>query len=55
MTVSDGPFTEAKDIVLGFVVVAARDMAHAIEIAKTCPIAIGGGAVEIRPVMEAPR
>jgi hypothetical protein len=54
LAVSDGPFTEAKDIVLGFIVVEARDLEHAVEIAKGCPIAQGGGAVEIRPVMEAP-
>jgi hypothetical protein len=54
LTVSDGPFTEAKDIVLGFIVIAARDLDHAVEIAKSCPLAQGGGGVEVRPVMEAP-
>ena len=53
LTVSDGPFTEAKDIVLGFIVVEATDLEHAVEIAKGCPLALGGGAVEIRPVMDA--
>src|SRR6478609_8558834 len=54
LTVTDGPFTEAKDIVIGFIVVAARDLEHAVEIAKGCPIVLGGGAVEIRPVIEGP-
>jgi hypothetical protein len=53
LTVSDGPFTEAKDMVLGFIVVTARDLEHAVEIAKGCPIARGGGRVEVRPVMAA--
>jgi hypothetical protein len=53
-TISDGPFAEAKDIVIGFIVVAARDLQHALDIAKTCPIVLGGGAVEVRPVLEAP-
>jgi hypothetical protein len=53
LTVSDGPFTEAKDIVLGFIVIEASNLDHAIEIAKGCPLAIGGGGVEIRPVMDA--
>jgi hypothetical protein len=53
LAVTDGPFTEAKDIVLGFIVVEARDLAHAVELAKSCPLAQGGGGVEIRPVMEA--
>lgn len=52
LAVTDGPFTEAKDIVLGFIVVLARDLDHAVEIAKTSPLAQGGGGIEIRPVME---
>ncbi|HEX2870450.1 MAG TPA: YciI family protein [Polyangiaceae bacterium] len=52
LAVTDGPFTEAKDIVLGFIIVVARDLDHAVEIAKGCPLAQGGGGVEIRPVME---
>jgi hypothetical protein len=52
LKVTDGPFTEAKDIVLGFIVVEARDLEHALEIAKGCPLVLGGGGVEIRPVMD---
>ena len=52
LAVTDGPFTEAKDIVLGFIIVLARDLDHAVEIAKTSPLAQGGGGIEIRPVME---
>ncbi|MGC4086366.1 MAG: YciI family protein [Polyangiaceae bacterium] len=48
--VTDGPFTEAKDLILGFIVIEARDLEHATAIAATCPIALGGGAVEVRPV-----
>ena len=48
--ISDGPYTEAKDLVLGFLVVEARDLAQAAELAKGCPIAVAGGSVEIRPV-----
>lgn len=50
LEVTDGPFAEAKDMVLGFIVVTARDLEHAVEIAKGCPIAVGGGTVEVRPV-----
>ncbi|MFZ5890431.1 MAG: YciI family protein [Myxococcota bacterium] len=49
-TITDGPFTETKDVVLGFIVIEARDLTHATELAKGCPIVNGGGAVEIRPV-----
>lgn len=49
--VTDGPFLETKDIVAGFLTVRARDLAHAGELAKGCPMLDGDGSVEIRPVM----
>ncbi|MGH7710889.1 MAG: YciI family protein [Gemmatimonadaceae bacterium] len=48
--VTDGPFVESKDMVLGFIIVAARDMTQAIELAGGCPMLVGAGSVEIRPV-----
>lgn len=48
--VVDGPYIEAKDMVLGFIVVEARDLAEAVELAKGCPMLDGDGSVEIRPV-----
>jgi len=48
--VTDGPYVEAKDMVLGFIVVQARDLEEATDIAKGCPILGGSGSVEIRPV-----
>ena len=48
--VTDGPFVEGKDMVLGFMVVRARDLAEASELAEGCPMVIGGGSVEVRPV-----
>ena len=48
--VSDGPFAEAKDIVGGYVVVEATDLAHAAELAKGCPIFEVGGSVKIREI-----
>jgi hypothetical protein len=47
---TDGPYTETKDLVLGFIVVEARDLAHAAELSKGCPMLDGDGSVEIRPV-----
>jgi hypothetical protein len=52
--VTDGPYAEAKDLVLGFIVVAADDMAQAIQLAGDCPMVLGGGAVEVRPVVTLP-
>ncbi len=49
--VTDGPFVESKDMVLGFIVVEARDVTQAIDLANGCPMLMGdGGSVEIRPV-----
>jgi hypothetical protein len=50
--VTDGPYTEAKDLVGGYTLVNARDLAQAAEISKGCPIFERGGLVEVRPVME---
>jgi hypothetical protein len=50
--VTDGPFAEAKDVVGGFSIIEARDLAQAIELSKGCPILEVGGAVEVRPVQE---
>ena len=49
-TVHDGPFAEAKDVISGFTLVSVKTMAEAIEIAKTCTVALVGGSVEVRPV-----
>jgi hypothetical protein len=50
--VTDGPYIEVNDLVIGFIVVEARDMDEAIELAHGCPIVQGGGSIEIRPVMQ---
>jgi hypothetical protein len=50
--VSDGPFAESKDLVLGFIIVEARDLDHVVELVRGNPLVEGGGSVEIRPVME---
>ena len=49
--VAQGPVTEAGDVVSGFLVVEARDIDHAIELSRGCPIFDGDGSVEVRPVM----
>jgi hypothetical protein len=50
--VTDGPFAETKEAVGGFYLVEARDLDHALDIAKLCPARFGG--VEVRPIMEFP-
>jgi hypothetical protein len=51
--VSDGPFAETKEQLGGFYIVEARDLDDAIAIASRIPPA-GWGAVEVRPIWEAP-
>jgi len=49
--VTDGPYAEAKEVVGGYLVIAARSLAHATQIARRCPaLAKGGTTVEVRPV-----
>jgi hypothetical protein len=50
--VTDGPYVEVKDLVAGFIVVEARDLEQAVELARGCPMLAGDGSVEIRPVMK---
>jgi hypothetical protein len=49
-TITDGPFAESKDLINGYTLIQARDLAHAAELAKGCPMLEGGGAVEVRQV-----
>jgi hypothetical protein len=51
-SVNDGPFAEAKDVVGGFSLIQANDIAQAAELAKGCPVLERGGQVEVRPVMK---
>lgn len=48
--VTDGPFAEAKDLIGGYSIIEARDLAQAVELAKGCPIFEVGGVVEVRAV-----
>ena len=47
--VTDGPFIETKEAVGGYYLIEARDLDHALDIAKLCPARFGG--VEVRPIM----
>src|SRR5450432_835682 len=49
-TVTDGPYAEGKEEVGGYLVVTARDLTHAAELAGGCPIFQNDGTVEVRPI-----
>jgi len=50
--VLDGPYAEAKDIVGGFTIIEAADLAQAVELSKGCPVLEVGGSVEVRPIRQ---
>jgi len=49
--VTDGPFAETKEQLLGFYIVDCAQLEEAIEIARDLGRANPGGAYEIRPVL----
>ena len=50
--VTDGPFTETKDVLGGFSIIEAKDLDEAARIASGCPMLEGGGSVEVRPILK---
>jgi hypothetical protein len=54
-TVVDGPFTEAKELVLGYWIVQVKSLEEAVEWAKRAPVAVGPGdeaEIEVRQFFE---
>ncbi len=49
--VTDGPYTEGKEIVGGYLFVQAADLDEAARLAEGCPVFEHEGSVEIRPIM----
>ena len=49
--VSDGPYAEVKEIVGGYIIVKADNLADAVKLSEGCPTLLMGGKVEIRDVM----
>jgi hypothetical protein len=51
--VTDGPFTETKEVLSGFYLVDAPSKERALELALQIPtVSRMGGAIEIRPLVE---
>jgi|SRR5688572_522642 len=51
VSITDGPFAETKELLAGFYLLEARDMAEAVELASRIPPA-REGSIEVRPVRE---
>ncbi len=47
---TDGAFIEAKEIILGYTIVAAKNLDEAIFLAKTCPL-LNYFEIMVRPVV----
>jgi hypothetical protein len=54
ITVTDGPFTEAKEIIGGFALIRANSKEDAIELTKHFLKTAGDGETEIRQIFESP-
>ena len=52
LNVTDGPFTEAKEVVGGFAILKANSKAEAIQLAKDFLKVAGEGECEIRQIYE---
>jgi hypothetical protein len=53
LTVTDGPFTEAKELVGGFAILRVNSKEEAIELAKKFLPVAGDGECELRQIYEA--
>jgi hypothetical protein len=53
LTVSDGPFTESKEVIGGFALLQASSKEEALEVVKQFLHAAGDGECELRQVYEA--
>ncbi len=54
LSTTDGPFVETKEQLGGFLLIEARDLNDAIQVASKLPMA-RRGSIEVRPVMELQR
>jgi hypothetical protein len=54
ITVTDGPFTESKEVVGGFAILAADSKEEAVSLAKRFLDVVGDGECEIRELYETP-
>ena len=53
VTVTDGPFTEAKEVVGGFAILKTKSKEEAIELAKNFLSVVGEGECELRQLYDA--
>jgi hypothetical protein len=54
VTITDGPFTESKELIGGFAIIQAASKKEAIEITKKFLSIAGDGETEVRQLHEVP-
>lgn len=52
-TMTDGPYMETKEQMAGFILIEARDLSEALQLAAGIPLA-ELGTIEVRPIFEIP-
>jgi hypothetical protein len=50
-TITNGPFVEIKEGIVGYMFIKAKDIDEAAELAKDSPIIFMGGNVEVREII----
>lgn len=50
--VTDGPFTEAKELIGGYWIIQAKSKEEAVEWASRCPVMDGNAVIEVRQVID---
>jgi hypothetical protein len=55
LTLRDGPFAEAKELIGGIYILTAKDEDDAVALARTCPHLELGGTIEVREIEEVSR
>jgi hypothetical protein len=48
--ITDGPFTEAKEVIGGFFIISAENYDEAVKLSESCPHLKYGGRIELREV-----
>jgi hypothetical protein len=54
LMISDGPFAETKEVIVGFDIIECADLDEAIEVARAHPMA-WSGRLELRPFVDLER
>lgn len=49
---TDGPFIESKEAVGGYIIIKAKDIEEATELARKCPVFEYDGLIELRPLIK---